>query len=256
MLERHGRRIAALVHDAALAEDPGLLQAVSTAAGLALENERLLADLRAQLEQLRESRARIVQAGDTERRRLERNLHDGAQQRLVALSLALGLAGSKIEQEPSAAAALLAAAREELTRALDELRELARGLHPAVLTDRGLSDALTVLADRAPVEVTLDLDLDWRAPPPIEAAAYYVVAESLANVAKYAQARTARVTATIDRRRLRVEVADDGVGGADPSVGSGLRGLDDRVQAFAGSLRVVSPPGKGTRVIAELPLRP
>jgi signal transduction histidine kinase len=254
VLERHGRRIAALVHDPALAEDPGLLQAVSTAAGLALENERLLADLRAQLEQLRESRARIVEAGDTERRRLERNLHDGAQQRLVALALALGLAESKVEREPSAAVALLVAAREELTQALDELRELARGLHPAVLTDRGLPDALTALAERAPVEVTLDVALDRRPPAPIEAAAYFAVAESLANVAKYAQATTARVTATMDRRRLRVEVADDGIGGADPSAGSGLRGLDDRVQAFAGSLRVISPPGGGTRVIAELPL--
>ena len=151
VLERHGQRIAALVHDPALAEDPALLNAVSTAAGLALENERLLAELRAQLDQLRQSRARIVEAGDTERRRLERNLHDGAQQRLVSLALALGLAESKVEQEPSAAVALLQSAREELTQALSELRELARGIHPAVLTERGLPYALTALAERAPV---------------------------------------------------------------------------------------------------------
>jgi len=255
VLERHGQRIAALVHDPALAEDPALLNAVSTAAGLALENERLLAELRAQLEHLRESRARIVEAGDTERRRLERNLHDGAQQRLVSLALALGLAESKVEQEPATAVTLLQAAREELTQALSELRELARGIHPAVLTERGLTYALTTLAERAPVEVALDLRLDRRPPPPIEAAAYYVVAEALANVAKYAQATKATVSVSVDGGRVRVEVADDGVGGADASAGSGMRGLDDRVQAFGGSLRVISPPGQGTRILAELPLR-
>jgi len=255
VLERHGQRIAALVHDPALGEDPALLSAVSTAAGLALENERLLAELRAQLERLRESRARIVEAGDTELRRLERNLHDGAQQRLVSLALGLGLAESKVEQEPATAVTLLQAAREELAQALSELRELARGIHPAVLTERGLTYALTTLAERAPVEVVLDVQLDRRPPPAIEAAAYYVVAEALANVAKYAQATTATVSVTIDRERLHVEVADDGVGGADASAGSGLRGLDDRVQAFGGSLRVISPPGQGTQILAELPLR-
>jgi signal transduction histidine kinase len=256
VVERHGRRIAALVHDPALAEDPALLGAVSTAAGLALENERLLADLRAQLEQLRESRARIVEAGDTERRRLERNLHDGAQQRLVALALALGLAEAKVEPDPHGAVQLLGAAREELTQALEELRELARGIHPAVLTERGLYYALTTLAERAPVQVALDADLDRRPPPAIEAAAYYVVAEALANVAKYAQATTASVSVKMDDERLRVAVADDGVGGADSAAGSGLRGLDDRVQAFGGSLRVLSRPGEGTQILAELPLRP
>ena len=173
VLERHGQRIAALVHDPALAEDPALLKSVSTAAGLALENERLLAELRAQLDQLRQSRARIVEAGDTERRRLERNLHDGAQQRLVSLALALGLAESKVEQEPTAAVALLQSAREELTEALGELRELARGIHPAVLTERGLPYALQTLAERAPVEVELHLQVDRRPPTALEAAAYY-----------------------------------------------------------------------------------
>jgi signal transduction histidine kinase len=256
VLERHGAPIAALVHDPALAEDPGLLSAVSTAAGLALENERLLADLRAQLEQLRESRARIVEAGDTERRRLERNLHDGAQQRLVSLALALGLAESTVNHEPATAVEILQGAREELTLALSELRELARGIHPAVLSERGLSYALQSLAERAPVEVALHLTLDRRPPPAIEAAAYYVVAEALANVAKYARATTVSVSIRMDGESLRVDVADNGVGGADPSAGSGLRGLDDRVQAFGGSLRVFSPPGEGTRILAELPLRP
>jgi signal transduction histidine kinase len=257
VLERHGERIAALVHDPALAEDPALLEAVSAAAGLALENERLLAELRAQLEQLRLSRARIVEAGDTERRRLERNLHDGAQQRLVSLALGLGLAESKVGSDPEAAMSLLAGAREELTLALGELRELARGIHPAVLTERGLSYALTGLAERAGFEVALDVELDGRPPPPVEAAAYYVVAESLANIGKYAQATRAQVRVGLrDGDRLVVEIADDGVGGADPSAGSGLRGLDDRVQAFGGSLRVISPPGEGTRIVAELPLRP
>ena len=256
VLERRGQRIAALVHDPALAEDPALLNAVSTAAGLALENERLLAELRAQLDQLRQSRARIVEAGDTERRRLERNLHDGAQQRLVSLALALGLAESKVEQDPTAAVALLQSAREELAEALGELRELARGIHPAVLTERGLPYALQALAERAPIEVELDLRVDRRPPAALEAAAYYVVAEALANIAKYAKATTARVRVTMDDQRLLVEVADDGVGGADPSGGSGLRGLDDRVQAFGGSLRVTSRPGEGTQVLAELPVQP
>jgi signal transduction histidine kinase len=141
-------------------------------------------------------------------------------------------------------------------QALEELRELARGIHPAVLTERGLDYALRTLAERAPVEVTLDVDLDRRPPPAIEAAAYYVAAEALANVAKYAQATTASVSVKVDDDQLRLEVADDGVGGADPSAGSGLRGLDDRVQAFGGSLRVLSRPGQGTRILAELPLRP
>jgi signal transduction histidine kinase len=256
VLERHGRRIAAIVHDPALAEDPALLRAVSAAAGLALENERLLADLRAQLEQLRESRARIVEAGDTERRRLERNLHDGAQQRLVALALALGLAQSKVEQDPAGTVELLGTAREELTEALAELRELARGIHPAVLTERGLEYALRTLVERAPVEVALDLQLEERPPPAVEAAAYYVVAEALANIGKYAQARSALVSVVSDGERLQVTVRDDGVGGADPSQGSGLRGLDDRVQAFGGWLRVTSRRGEGTEVHAELPLQP
>jgi signal transduction histidine kinase len=252
-IERHGARVAALVHDPALREEPGTLEAVTAAAGLALENERLLADTRAQLEVLRESRARIVAAGDTERRRLERNLHDGAQQRLVSMSLGLGIAADKVDDDPATARQLIDGAREELTQALSELRDLAEGIHPAILTDRGLAHALERLAERAPVPVDLDVRLADRLPEPIEAAAYYVVAEALTNVAKYAQAHRARVTVSDGDGALRVEIADDGVGGADPRDGSGLRGLDDRVQAFGGRLDVDSQPGAGTRIIAELP---
>ena len=252
-IERHGERVAALIHDPALREEPGLLEAVSAAAGLALENERLLADLRAQLEELRESRARIVEAGDTERRRLERNLHDGAQQRLVSLSLGLGMAADKVGRDPDAAVTLIEGAREELAQALAELRELAEGIHPAILTDRGLAHALERLAERSPVPVDLDIRLDGRPPEPIEAAAYYVVAEGLTNVAKYAQATRAKVRVVQERRLLRVEIADDGVGGADATGGSGLRGLNDRVQAFGGSLTITSPPADGTCIRAELP---
>jgi signal transduction histidine kinase len=252
-LDRRGERVAALVHDDALREEPGLLDAVSAAAGMALENERLLADLRAQLVVLRESRARIVEAGDTERRRLERNLHDGAQQRLVSLSLGLGMAADKVREEPDGAITLIEAARQELTQALAELRDLAEGIHPAILTDRGLRHALERLAERAPVPVDLDVQLPDPLPEPIEAAAYYVVAEALTNVAKYAQASRVQVRVTTAGRLVQVEIADDGVGGADPRGGSGLRGLDDRVQAFGGRLAVESPAGKGTRIRAVLP---
>ena len=208
-----------------------------------------------QAEELRASRARIVQAGDAERRRLERNLHDGAQQRLVALSLSLRLAQAKIGSDPAAAAQVLEAARAELAAALDELRELARGIHPAVLTDRGLAAALETLAQRAPVPVTLESPGE-RLPAPVEAAAYYVIAEALANVAKYARASEVLVKVSREEECVRVLVEDDGVGGADPSRGSGLRGLADRVAALEGVLDVDSPPGEGTRVTVKIPLRP
>jgi PAS domain S-box-containing protein len=206
-----------------------------------------------QEEELRSSRSRIVEAGDVERRRLERNLHDGAQQRLVSISLFLRLAEGKVETDPVAARDLLARASEELTRALEELRELARGIHPAILTDRGLEPALQALATRAAVPVTLAQAPDERLPEPVEAAAYYVVSEALANVAKYAQASTATVRISRENGRALVEVEDDGVGGADPSLGSGLRGLADRVEALDGRLEVESAPGRGTTVRAEIP---
>jgi PAS domain S-box-containing protein len=203
--------------------------------------------------ELRDSRARIVEAGDAERRRLERNLHDGAQQRLVSLSLALRLAKSKLLAEPERADGILTGATGELALALEELRELARGIHPAVLTDRGLGPALESLAESSTVPVELEVPGE-RLPPAVEAAAFYVVSEALANIAKYAHASGVRVALTSADGSLDVVVADDGIGGADPERGSGLRGLVDRVEALGGRLELASPPGRGTRVHAALPL--
>jgi PAS domain S-box-containing protein len=209
---------------------------------------------RLQEEEIRASRARIVKASDEARRRLERNLHDGAQQRLVALSLSLRLAQNKVGTDPSGAEAVLESAREELAAALDELRELARGIHPAVLTDRGLDAALEALASRLPIPVEIETP-ENELPEAVEAAAYYVVAEALANVIKYAHASDVAVRISCDDDAARVEVVDDGIGGADPTAGSGLRGLSDRVAALEGSLQVESPPGRGTTIVAEIPLQ-
>jgi PAS domain S-box-containing protein len=211
------------------------------------ERQRHVAEIRA-------SRARLVEASDSERRRLERNLHDGAQQRLVSLSLALRLALAKLQTDPQAAEPLIRGAADELTLALEELRELARGIHPAILTDRGLAAALEAVAQRAPLPVDLEALPAERLPGPVEAAAFYVVSESLTNVAKYAQASTARVRVDASNGHAVVEVTDDGVGGADPVRGSGLRGLADRVEALDGRLEVESVPGRGTQVRAVIPL--
>ena len=189
-VERGGTAVAALIHDASLQDEPELVGAVTSAAGIALENERLQADLRARLTDLRASRARIVEAGDTARRKLERDLHDGAQQRLVSLSVVLRLVEKPRRR---AEAELLQTARTELNESLEELRGIARGIHPAVLSDHGLPVALESLAARAPVRVTLDVDLAERLPEPVEVAAYYLVAEGLTNVAKYAEAESATV---------------------------------------------------------------
>jgi signal transduction histidine kinase len=255
LLERRGRTVAALVHDVALGEDPALLEAVSSAAGLALDNERLLAELRAQLEEIRDSRARIVDAADTERRRLERNLHDGAQQRLVTLALHLRIAQDSLRDDPAAAGALLDGVGEDLKLALEELRELARGLHPAILTDRGLAPALQSLATRAPFEVEIAGVPDERLPAAVEAAVYYVVAESLTNAAKHAGASAGRVELSTAVDTLTVEISDNGAGGASLDGGSGIRGLADRVEALGGRFELESPVGAGTVVRAELPLR-
>jgi PAS domain S-box-containing protein len=204
-------------------------------------------------QQLAASRARIVEAGDAERRRLERNLHDGAQQRLVATSLSVRIAARRLEGDPDLHR-MLNSAGDELALALEELRELARGLHPATLTDHGLRAAIEALAARAPVPVQIDLALEERLPEPVEAAAYYVVAETLTNVAKYASASGARVRVERVDGYARVEVSDDGVGGADTRAGSGLRGLCDRVEALGGRFALASPPGEGTQVRAELPV--
>jgi PAS domain S-box-containing protein len=226
---------------------PGAEQHVANFADLAAQ---ALANAQAR-EQLAASRARIVAAGDAERRRLERNLHDGAQQRLIATSLNVRLAARRAD-DPELRT-MLDAAGDELALALEELRELARGLHPAILSDHGLRAAVEALAQRAPLPVEVAVALDNRLPKPVEAAAYYVVAEALTNVAKYAQASQAHVRVHREDGRALVEVVDDGVGGADERGGSGLRGLVDRVEALGGRLAVSSPVGAGTTVRAELP---
>jgi signal transduction histidine kinase len=255
VLESEGRSIAALVHDETLAHDPEIVEAVAAAARLAIANERLRAELRAQLEEVRASRARIVDAGDAERRKVQRDLHDGAQQRLVTLSLELGLIRNRLDEgtDPEIAAQLESIG-QELREAIDELRELARGIHPSILTDSGLAAALESLAQRSALPVSLDNRCTGRLPERVEVTAYFVVAEALTNVAKYAQA--SRVVVRLESRdgMVRVEVDDDGNGGADPGSGSGLSGLQDRVAAIGGQLWVESPPGEGTQVWAEIPV--
>jgi signal transduction histidine kinase len=255
LIERNGVRIAALVHDPSLQDEPALLEAVTAGAGIALENAQLHAEQRAHLEELRGSRARIVDAGRRERQRLERNLHDGAQQRLIALSLELSLLEEKLASDADATARL-ASARREIGASLEELREVARGLHPAVVSGHGLAVALEQLVANAAVPVRLTVSIGSRLPEALEVAAYYLVSESLANVGKYAQASSATVEVMRRATDVVVEIVDDGVGGADEERGSGLRGLADRVEALGGRLRVWSPTGGGTRIRAEMPCAP
>jgi signal transduction histidine kinase len=253
-VEVEGERVGAIVHDASLRAEPEVLASVAAAAGLAMQNERLHAALGAKLEELRRSRARVVEAGLAERRRLERNLHDGAQQRLVALSLALRMAERQIARDPDRAQAMVAEAQRELTHALEELRELARGIHPAVLSDRGLGAAVEALAVRSPLPVRVVEVPEERLPAAVEAAAYFTISEALTNVAKYAGASEATVAVRRTNGHAEVEVADDGVGGADPDRGTGLRGLADRLGALDGTLSLDSPPGSGTTLRAEIPV--
>jgi signal transduction histidine kinase len=249
-VERDGRRVAAIVHDAALDTSRELVHAAAAASSLAIDNERLKADLRARVEELRVSRLRIVEAADAARRRLERDLHDGAQQQLVGLALELRLLGRRVEPALQPAVDELG---ERLSTALTELRELARGIHPAILTARGLAPALTALADRVPVPVEQDVSVQERLPAAVEAAAYFLVAEALTNVAKYARASSVHVVVRRAGSAVLVTVSDDGVGGAEVGGGSGLRGLQDRVAAVDGTLEIDSPPGGGTRLHAVLP---
>jgi signal transduction histidine kinase len=253
-VQLNGRRVATLVHDPLLLDEPELVDAVGAAAALALEKERLDAELRAKVEALRESRSRLLAVGLAERRRLERNLHDGAQQRLVSLALDLRLARSAIDDDDADRARdLLDGAGGELERALEELRELARGIHPAVLTDRGIDSAVEALAGRTPLPVEIDRKLGERVAEPVELAAYFVVSEALTNVVKYASASRATIRLERENGHVLVEVADDGIGGADAAMGTGLRGLADRISVLGGKLEVASPPGRGTKVIAKLP---
>jgi signal transduction histidine kinase len=252
VVERDGERIARLVHDPGLHDEPELLQAVSAAAAIGLERARLEAALRARLEELHASRARIVEAGYTTRRRIERDLHDGAQQRLVALSLALRMIRNRVVED-EATVGLIDAAQAELAEALAELRELARGIHPAILTDRGLEPALQALADRAPVPTELEVEAGLGLSPAHEAAIYFVASEALANMVKHSGARQARLRVARQELNVVVDVCDDGVGGAAYGGGTGLSGLRDRVEALDGRFEIRSPPGEGTCVRATLP---
>ena len=243
--------VAAIMHDPEL--DPDLVESAGAAARLALHNARLQADVRAQLDKVQESRRRIVTAGDDQRRKVERDLHDGAQQRLVALALELRIAQRQLGRSDPEIERVLSQAVGQLQVAVEELRELARGVHPAVLTEEGLAGALESLASRTPLPVRIAAAPEGRLPAEIEAAAYFVVCEAIANAVKHAQATQICVRAERRNGQLFIEVEDDGVGGARENGGSGLRGLVDRVEAHGGSLRVESDPGRGTRVIGELP---
>lgn len=250
-VERRGERIASLVHDPVLDQAPELVASVCAAAALALENERLQVELRSHAEDLRASRARLVEVGDRERRRLERDLHDGAQQRLVSIAMTLGLARAR-ERAGGEVSSLLGEAQEELERALADLRELSHGLLPPILRERGLEPALRELAKRSAVRTDLSVDPLPSLTPAVEATAYFVASEALTNAAKHAAAGRVELTLRPEAGGVRVQIADDGLGGADPS-GSGLRGLADRVGALGGRLEVGAGPGGGTVVEAWVP---
>ena len=253
-IERHGEPVAVLVHDSALLEDPGLVNAVVAAVRLTIDNEQLQAELEEQLAEVAASRARIVAAADEERRRIERDLHDGAQQRLVAVALALRLAETRLGDDSDPAVRdVLAQGVKDLGEAIDELRDLARGVHPAILSESGLVAALESLVDRSPFPVRLDVDIASEPPSAIAATAYFAVCEALSNVAKHANADDVTVLAVDGDGRLRILVVDDGIGGADPAEGSGLRGIADRVATVGGRVRVESIVGTGTRFEVELP---
>jgi signal transduction histidine kinase len=252
VIYRDDEPVVALEFDRSLEDEHELLDAVAAAAGIALENSRLQADLRARLRDLQGSRARVIDAGQQERKRLERNLHDGAQQRLVALALELGLIAGRPAGDADTKARLLQA-KQQVTASLDELRDVARGIHPAVLTGHGLAVALESLTAQAAVPVVLEVMDGGRLPEHVEVAAYYVVNESLANIGKHAGATVASVRVMRSDDLLVVEIVDDGVGGADTERGSGLRGLADRVEAIGGRLRIWSPVDGGTRLEAEIP---
>ena len=245
-----GDEVAALVHDPALLDEPALVESVRATAGLVLENERLAAEVRAQLAEVRASRARIVAATDAERRRLERNLHDGAQQRLVTLSVALGLAAARGDDD---VANVLSGAQDEVEEAIAELRELARGIHPTLLREQGVEAAVEALARRTPLPVTVEGSVGERLPDPVELAAYFLVSEALTNVVKHASASQATVTLLRSPDTLRVTVSDDGIGGALAAADSGLAGLRDRLEALDATLLVESEPGRGTTLRAEIP---
>jgi signal transduction histidine kinase len=253
VVERDGQPIAVLLHDPVLEHNAELVSSVCAAASLALENERLQAELRARLVELQASRARLVEATDVERRRIERDLHDGTQQRLVSIAMSLGLLETRLPAQATAAKPIVRETREALAVALAELRELTRGISPPLLTERGLPAALDELCRRAALPARLDAALDRRLPAQVESAAYFVASEAFTNAAKHSHASEIRVGATDLGPTLLLEVSDDGIGGAGTTGGSGLRGLADRVEALGGSFTVSSPPGRGTTLRAEIP---
>jgi signal transduction histidine kinase len=253
-VDHEGARVAAIVHDAELDASPELVTAAASAAALAIDNERLKAELRARVEELRVSRLRIVEAADDARRRIERDLHDGAQQQLVSLALDLRMLKARLGD--SGLAGTVESLGSKLADALAELRELARGIHPAILSERGIGAALEALVARAPLDVDVRVDLDERLPAPVEAAAYFVVAEGLTNVVRYAETRRAAVRVTRVGGEVEVVVSDDGIGGATVEGGTGLRGLIDRLAVLDGRLALSSPPGGGTRLEAHIPCMP
>jgi signal transduction histidine kinase len=253
VLESDGRVAGAVVHDAVLLDDPSVVRTLAAVVQLAVDNERLQDDLRGQLAEVRASRTRIVEAADAERRRVERDLHDGAQQRLVALAVSVRTIRARLgpDADPAVTTEVEAAAAE-VKAAIAEVRELARGLDPAILREAGLAAGLQSLADRSPVPVRTELDIPGRLPPSVETAAYFAASEALANVAKHAAATSVSVSAAVADDRLRLAVVDDGVGGADVN-GSGLRGLVDRISAVDGILTLRSVPGEGTSLLVSIP---
>jgi signal transduction histidine kinase len=251
MIEGEGRPIAALVHDPAVLDDAGLRDAVSSAARLAAANARLQAEVRSQVAELRESRRRILEAGDAERRRLELRLREGAERRLERL--AVRLRRTRLTARSDAATERIDRTETQLARTLEELRRLAHGLHPRVLTEAGLAGALASLSAQAPVHVEVVAPAD-NMPAEVEAVAYFLCSEALANITKHASASRVSISVTTGDGRVRIEVEDDGLGGADPASGTGLRGLADRVEALGGTFHLESPPGTGTRLAAEIPL--
>ena len=252
-VERDGQPIAVLIHDPVLDHNSELVRSVCAAASLALENERLQAELRARLAELQASRTRLVEATDSERRRIERDLHDGTQQRLVQIAMSLGLLERKLPADVAGAQPLVRETRQALAVALEELRELTHGINPPLLVERGLPAALDELCRKAALPARLETSIDRRLPEQIETAAYFLASEAIANAAKHSHGGEIRVNAAEADRRLVIEIADDGIGGATTSGGSGLRGLTDRVEALGGSLTISSPPGRGTTLRAEIP---
>jgi signal transduction histidine kinase len=251
VLERHGAPVGALIFDEALQDQPQLLAAVRSATSLSLENQQMEQQLRDQLIEVRRSRERIVTAGDSRRRQLERDLHDGAQQRLVAVSMEL--ARAKRATDLQEVQSLVGQASVDLSEALNELRELARGVYPPSLREKGLAGSLTALAERSSLPVELDLNTHYRLPAHVELAAYFICAEAVTNATKYAEAAWMRICIDGNEREMRMEIVDNGIGGAQPGSDGGLLGIADRAAALGGSLSIDSPDGKGTTIRAVLP---